>query len=354
MAEHIDILTPRRQLILGIVVRNYIETATPVSSKAVSQHPDLDVSPATVRNEMSYLEEHGYLTHPHTSAGRVPTEKGYRYFVEQLMGEVRLAEQERRTIEHQFHQAQLDLDQWMRLAATVLAHSAHGAAVVAPPHVHRCRFKHMELISTHGAMVLLILVLQEGLVKQQMLTLTNPVVQEDLSRVSRWLNDVFAGLEAREIGQQVTTLPEFEQELGTLVARIMSEIDGHAGPVFRDGLVNVLSQPEFAGSGQQVAQVFSDGGPLDLILSDMLSMAAERGSVQIVIGGETQLNELADFSVVLSRYGVNGYATGALGVMGPLRMPYARTVSVVRYVSQLLSNLVLNMYGGELPPPSDS
>jgi heat-inducible transcriptional repressor len=244
----------------------------------------------------------------------------------------------------------MDLNQWMRLAATVLAHSTHGAAVVAPPRVHRCRFKHLELISTHGALVLLIVVLQEGVVKQQMLTLANPVTQEDLSRISRWLNDVFAGLQGNEIRQQLLPLPEFEQEIGSLVAKMMGEVDSRSGPVYRDGLVHVLSQPEFAESGQHVAQVFSDGGPLDLVLSDMLSMAAERGSVQIVIGGEGQLNELSDFSLVLSRYGINGFATGALGVLGPLRMPYARTVSVVRFVSQLLSNLVFDMYGGELPP----
>jgi heat-inducible transcriptional repressor len=131
MSQGIDILTPRRQHILGILVRKHIETAMPVSSRSVSVHPDLGVSSATVRNEMAYLEEHGYLTHPHTSAGRVPTEKGYRYFVEQLMVDVSLPLEERLMIEHQFHQAQLDLNQWMRLAATVLAHSSHGAAIVA-------------------------------------------------------------------------------------------------------------------------------------------------------------------------------------------------------------------------------
>jgi len=350
MSLEVDFLTPRRRLILGIVVRSYIDMAVPVGSKSVSQCRELNVSPATVRNEMAYLEKHGYLTHPHTSAGRVPTEKGYRYFVEQLMGEMRLPLEERRTIEHQFHQAQLDLDQWMRLAATALAHSSRGAAIVAPPRVHRCRFKHLQLISTHGSLVLLVLVLQEGLVRQQMLSLSSSRTQEDLSRVSLWLNDVFAGLESDEIRQQWVPLPAFEQEIGILVARTMDQVDSRGSLVVRDGLVNVLSQPEFVASAQHVAQVFSAGGPLDLILSDMLSMASEKESVQIVIGGEGRRNELSDFSLVLSRYGVNGCATGALGVLGPLRMHYARTVSVVRFVSQLLSNLVFELYGGELPP----
>jgi heat-inducible transcriptional repressor len=160
---------------------------------------------------------------------------------------------------------------------------------------------------------------------------------------------VFDGVEADELRQLLSSLPDFEREIGSLVTGVMDQVDSRSGPVYRDGLVNVLSQPEFIESGQRVAQVLSDGGPLDIMLSDMLSMAAERGSVQIVIGSEGQRNELSDFSLVLSRYGINGYATGALGVLGPQRMHYARAVSVVRFVSQLLSNLVFDLYGGELP-----
>jgi heat-inducible transcriptional repressor len=177
--------------------------------------------------------------------------------------------------------------------------------------------------------------------------------QEDLSRVSRYLNDVFAGLEADEIRQQIAALPAFEVQVGHVVVEQMQWVDSQSGPVYRDGLVNVLSQPEFVQSGQQVATIFADGGPLDVLLCDMLSVAADRSSVQIVIGGEGRRNELADFSLVLSRYGVNGYATGALGVLGPLRMPYGRAVSVVRFVSQLLSNLIVQLYGDQqLPPPA--
>ncbi len=350
MSREVDILTPRRQKILAIVVREYIRTATPVSSKTVSMHPEIRVSPATVRNEMAYLEEHGYLTHPHTSAGRVPTEKGYRYFVEQLMEDIRLPAEERRMIEHQFHQADMDLNRWIRLAATVLAHSSQGAAVVTPPRVHRCRFKHVELISTHGPLVLLVLVLQEGLVKQQMITLHTPQSQEDLSRMSRWMNELFAGMEADEIRRQA--LPPFEREIASLIINLMDEVDSRCGPVYRDGLANVLAQPEFVASAHRVVQVFSEGGPLDMLLSDMLSMAVDGESVQIVIGGEGQRNELADFGLVLSRYGVNGHATGALGVLGPMRMPYARAVSAVRFVSRLLSNLIYELY--EVPPQSEA
>ena len=350
MEQKISILTPRRRQILNIVVREYIETALPVGSKSVSQHPELSVSPATVRNEMAYLEEHNYLTHPHTSAGRVPTEKGYRYFVEQLMDDVILPVEEQRMIVHQFHQTQLDINQWMRLAATVLAHASRGAAVVAPPHVHRCRFKHMELLSTHGSLVLLVLVLQGGLVKQQMLTLSQTPSQADLSRICRWLNDILDGNEASEIYHHLVTLPQFEQEISKMVVQIMETIDEKKEPLYRDGLINVLAQPEFEQDANHVISVFSSGGPLDVALSDMLSLGLERQSVHVVIGGEGQYTDLSDFSLVLSRYGINNHITGGLGVLGPIRMPYGRTVSAVRFVSQLLSNLIYDLYGDQTWP----
>jgi heat-inducible transcriptional repressor len=247
----------------------------------------------------------------------------------------------------------LDVDEWMRLAATALAHASMGAAVVAPPRTHRSRFQHLELISTHGAMVLLVLVLQGGLIEQRMLNLDDARSQADLSRVSRWLNDVFAGSNTEEIRQQLAPLPAFEQKVGKIVTGIMDEVDRQEGPLYRDGLGNVLSQPEFVTSANQVLRVFSAGGPLDTVLFDVLSISSPGKSVQIVIGGEGQYADLADFSLVLSRYGVNGYVTGALGVLGPLRMPYARTVSAVRFISQLLSNLVYEIYGHELPPRAD-
>jgi heat-inducible transcriptional repressor len=146
-------LTQRSQTVLRLVVREHIRTAAPVSSKAISERYGLGVSPATIRNDMADLEEKGYLTHPHTSAGRVPTEKGYRYFVEKLMGESQLSPDERRTISHQFHQARLELDQWMRLSAAVLAHNAQSASLVTAPKSSRCRVKHLELVSVRFACV---------------------------------------------------------------------------------------------------------------------------------------------------------------------------------------------------------
>lgn len=340
-----DELTRRQRTILGLVVREYVKGASPVSSRTLVENYSLQVSTATVRNELALLEELGYLTHPHTSAGRVPTHKGYRRFVERLLGEVDLPMQERRTIAHQFHQARRDLEQWMPLAASVLAHTARGAALVTEPRAAQSCYQHLQLISTQGRMVLLVLVLRGGMVKQQMLTLTEPLEQEALNEASDRLNQLCSGLLADEIQARADELPPLEADIAKLVMDIMHRADAHtAGIVYRDGLSELLQQPEFAEGRQAhgLVRVMEERSFLEAVLADALS--PEIGSVRVLIGGEGRWDELRACSLVLGRYGVAGFATGALGVVGPTRMLYGRAISAVRYVAGLLSDLVYDTY----------
>ena len=339
-----EALTERRQGILGLVVRQYIATATPVGSRTIVEQYGLDISSATIRSEMAYLEEQGYLTHPHTSAGRMPTEKGYRYFVERLMGEAELPLAEQRTIRHQFHQARLDLEQWMRLAATVLARTAHSTSLVAAPTVTQCRLKHLELITSHGSRVLLVLVLREGIVKQQMLTQTHAVAQEELNQVANRLNDLFIGLSTDQIVASSYRLTPLEEQIASLATVMMEEAEARSsGGIYRDGLLNIFRQPEFSESEnvQQIIRVLEEPGLLEAILAEVLNTSG----VQVIIGGEGRWNELSECSVVLAPYGETGRAVGALGVLGPMRMRYERAISTVRYVADLLSDLIYDLYG---------
>jgi heat-inducible transcriptional repressor len=338
-------LTQRCQTVLRLVVSEYINTAEPVSSKAISEKYDVGVSPATIRNEMATLEELGYLTHPHTSAGRTPTEQGYRYFVERLMGESRLALTERRTIQHQFHQARLELDQWMRLSAAVLAHTAQSASLITAPKSLRCTFKHLELISIRDDVALLILVLQEGTVKQQIITLDSPMTQEVLASVAHRLNALLKGSDQPGVMSVLASLVDFDRQVAEVVLNTMCRIDERtSNEIYRDGLLNLLSQPEFAYSelAQDVVRVLEERQLIDSMVSQVL----KQGGVQIIIGGEGRWEELSEVSVVLARYGVDDQAVGALGVLGPMRMHYARVVSVVRYMSYLMSDLIGDIYGG--------
>ena len=150
-------LNPRRQAVLAIVVQEYIASAQPIGSKTVVEGYRLKLSSATIRNEMKVLEEQGYLTHPHTSAGRIPTEEGYRYFVEHLLPDLSLSVDDQRMIQHQFHQVGQETDQWAQLAAAVLAHSAQMAALATPIRAESCQFKHVELVEVRDGLVLLVL-----------------------------------------------------------------------------------------------------------------------------------------------------------------------------------------------------
>ncbi len=338
-------LTPRQQAILGLVIREYVGSTHPISSKMLLEQYDLGVSSATVRNEMARLEELGYLTHPHTSAGRVPTDMGYRFFVERLLGDVTLPVTEQRMIVHQFHQARLDLSQWMRLAATTLTRTARNASLVTAPQAERSRFKHVEMISTQGKLVLLILVLHGGNVQQQMLDLAEPLTQLELSQSADLLNQVCSGLSATQIRARAHGLPTFEAEICDLVLEMMDRCDSRVtGEVYRDGLTEMLRQPEFtdAGTSQGVLRLLEERSFLDHFLTETLSPTV--GGVQVIIGGEGRWEELSSCSMVLARYGVPGFATGALGVLGPTRMPYGRAISAVRLVAELMSDLVYEMY----------
>src|SRR5512137_1894300 len=192
-------LTERQRLILALVVRDYIETAEPVGSKRLVEHDKLDLSSATIRNEMAVLTELGYLRQPNTSAGRVPSEESYRYFVTDKVYQADLPGSARDTISHQFYQARQDVEQWMPLAASILAHHSRAASIVTAPHSERSRFKHVELIATQGRQVLMVLVMTGGVVSQQILTLAEPVVQERLSAAADRLNQACVGSTTEEI-----------------------------------------------------------------------------------------------------------------------------------------------------------
>ncbi|MGD2144769.1 MAG: heat-inducible transcriptional repressor HrcA [Anaerolineae bacterium] len=341
-------LTPRQQTILGLTVREYVKTASPVSSRALVENYGLPVSSATVRSELARLEETGHLTHPHTSAGREPTQEGYRYFVERLLGEVELPVREQLTIVHQFHQARHNLEQWMPLAAATLVHTVRGAALVTAPQSERSRYKHLQLISTQGLGVLLVLVLQGGTVKQRMLTLAEPLTQEELSDASDWLNQACFGLTAAEIEDDLDRFRSLETDVARLVSEIMHHVDARsAGPIYSDGLSEVLQQPEFSEGekAQELVQVIEERSFLRAVMEEVLG--PDVGNVRVLVGGEGRWDRLRACSLVLTRYGVSDFSTGALGVVGPTRMLYGRAISAVRFVAGLLSELVHETYALE-------
>lgn len=342
-------LTPRQREILRVLVEEYTASATPVGSHTLRAIGELGVSSATIRNELALLEERGYLAQPHTSAGRVPTTKGYRYYVEQLLGEVELPLPSQRMIRHQFHQIRLNLDQWMQLTAAVLAHTTRAASLVTAPQAASARFRHIELISIHDAVCLMILVLQDGSIHQEMLVMTSPISQEELSQLCNRLNALLYNRTVREVEEaahpDLATLEGWGSQVLQHALYLMEQVDRRAiSEIHRDGLINMLREPEFgdAERSRQVMEVLEQRQ----ILEGILARTLNANGVQIIFGGEGDYADIADVSLVLSPYGVRERASGVLGVIGPTRMAYGRAISAVQYVAQLMNGLIAEIYGG--------
>ncbi len=332
-------LTERQQHILAMVIRSHIENGRPVGSKTLVDEFTLDVSSATVRNEMGVLTEYGYITQLHTSAGRIPTEMGYRYFVQKLLRDFHLPYHEQQMISHQFHQARLDLNQWMRLAAAILARASHGASIVTAPQPRPNRFKHVQLISTQGRLVLMILVLFGGEVQQQMLTLAEPLPQTRLSAAAERLNGLFENLNQEEMAARMQQLDTLEFEVTRLVLDILQRADERPfNNIYRDGLVNILDDE----GTRSAVRVLEERTLLANVLSQ--SQTPDLRGVQVVIGGEGRWEELKDCAIILSRYGTMEQLSGTIAVIGPMRMPYARNVAAVRYVADLMSSFLGDYY----------
>src|SRR5438874_293054 len=218
-------LSQRKQQILRALVEEYIHTATPVASEALVRKYGLQYSSATVRHELAGLEEANLIYQPHTSAGRVPTDLGYRYFVEHLMLESAMGLDEQRLIRHQFYQVQDQLDQWVRLTASVMAQLLHSAAVMTPPRATEGRLKHFEVLSVTDLSAHLVLVLEDGTVIQQRLLLETPIDQEELSAVAVHLNELFQNKRAAEVDRmlQQQDLSPVERLVGSTIAQILEQ-----------------------------------------------------------------------------------------------------------------------------------
>jgi heat-inducible transcriptional repressor len=335
-------LTDRQKFLLTLVIHDYINTAQPVGSQRLVEHYHLEMSSATVRNELAALTDMGLLRQPHTSAGRIPTEEGYRVFVGRLIEQTDLPINTRRTISHQFYQSRQDVEQWMRLAASVLAHQSRGASLVTSPHPEQLNIKHLELISIRGRQVLLVLVLVGGELHQQMFTLSEPVSQETLSTAANHLSQLVQGLHINELSVLYGQLNNLETDVLNMLIRDLQHTQGLVtGDVYLDGLSNVLAEPEFAGSddARRALRLLEERSMLEDLLARTI-MTSNVGGVQVLIGGEGTWDDLRQCSIVLARYGAPGLATGTLGVLGPMRMPYGRAISTVRFVATLLSDLV--------------
>jgi heat-inducible transcriptional repressor len=339
-------LSARQKRILKLIVQDYVRTGRAVGSKALIERYKLNVSPATVRNDMGVLEDLAYLQHLHTSAGRIPTDSGYRYYVENLLGNPRVPLADQIRIRHQFRQVQMQLAASVKLAAAVLAEATGNIAVVTPPRSRLEAVRHFELISLRDRTVLMILVTQSGTVHESFLNLQQPIDQDTLSDVSRSLNNLIRNKDYREILLEARQQEGFNavvlQEISDLMRRTEQQ---SSAELYSDGLDRALRQPEFSESdvARQLLELLRGGA----LLSVLLPQVNEEEDLQIFIGSENVADDLRSYGVIIARYGVSNDVTGLLGVLGPTRLPYDRSISTVRYVSEVLSDLLRSVHAGD-------
>jgi heat-inducible transcriptional repressor len=307
------------------------------------------VSSATVRGVLAELEAAGLLTHPHTSAGRIPTEAGYRYYVESIVDAAPLPPVEQLMIRHQFGQVEYASEQWFRLAATTLASLTRAAGLATPAKPSAAHLRHLDLVAISDRTASLILVLREGALKQVLFGLDEPVEQHELTNVANYLNERLEGLTAREAQRTLAALdpeqPAFAlpRSIGERVVHALEEFDAAAiEELFSDGLLNVMEAPEFAQS-EKLRRVFA---ALEdrAYLAELISGVAGSGRVRVYIGHENPAQDMAEVSLVLAPYGDPGRAVGVVGVLGPTRMAYPQAIGTVRFVSGLMNELVEHLY----------
>jgi heat-inducible transcriptional repressor len=332
-------LKERRETVLKVIIEDYITRAVPVASKIIVEKHGLKVSPATIRNDTAYLEREGYIVHPHHSAGSVPTDKAYRYYVELIGEEIELPYVERYLINRIFQEAKEELEQWLKTVAALLARFVHNLVVITSPKAVCCRFKHLDLVALQDFMALLIVVLYEAKVRRQVLSFNRRVTQDELTKLANKLTSIHAGMTSSEILAKKEGLSSEERQISECLAEMIAAEDKlEYGEPYLEGLRLLLSQPEFTNSPRmlKILEVLEGEG----WLRNIFCQEFRKGEVKVVIGEENPEPALQDLSLITSRYGVLDKASGIVGVIGPKRMDYAKAISSLNCLSTLLSNSV--------------
>ena len=331
-------ITQRKSELLKTLVRDYIYYATPIASERFTKDHSLGISPATVRNYMAELEEQGYITRPHQYAGAIPSDKGYRFYVESLPAGEELPGRFKHNIRYQINRTEGDTEDWTRVAAIALSRVINNAAVVTYPKRSESRFLRINLVYIQDSLAFLILVLEKVQLRKQLLPLIEPLSNDQLQLVSNKLSDSLKGLNRKEIMSKHLESSPFEQNVKNTVLKIMkAEDEADFGNTYVHGLKELLNQPEFSNGqkAREIVEVMEDEELPNLISSE----APQQGDTKVVIGEEHRANSLHPLSMVICQYGLPGGGLGSISALGPTRMEYSRAISGVRFVSSLMTDL---------------
>src|SRR6266568_619994 len=332
----------RRFEVLRAIVADYVSHQEPVGSKVLVERYNLGVSSATVRNDMAALEEEGYIAQPHTSAGRVPTDKGYRLFVDRLSEIKPLSPAERRAIQS-FLDGAIDLDDVLRRSVRLLAQLTRQVAVVQYPTLTRSTVRHLEVVSITPARLMLVLITDTGRVDQRLVDLGDVIGEDSVSRLRAVLNGAMVGERLAEASVKVAELPEqAPTELRDAMIRVCSVlieslVEHPEERLVLGGTGNLTrNAADFPGSLRMVLEALEE----QVVVLKLLAAAKDAGTVMVSIGNENEAQEMRSTSVVSVGYGGGGNLLGGMGVVGPTRMDYPGTIAAVRAVANYMGDIL--------------
>jgi heat-inducible transcriptional repressor len=336
-------LDDRKKSILKVVTDDYIASAEPVGSRTIARRYNLGLSPATIRNEMSDLEESGYLEQPHTSAGRIPSEIGYRYYVDALISLQRLSQQEINGIYKEMEGYHQEIESIIHQTSKILVHMTKYPSVVLSPQFQTAIFRHIQLVKLSTTTILVLIVTDTGYVENKIIELKTEVSSEELDRISELLNRKLRGICLKDL--QGTLLNDIRSELvfhdqffnESIKLLIKAIANRSTERVYIDGAIKILEQPEF--TDLQKFKPLMNALEEEEHLYKLLSCNTARGA-QVKIGHENDELGLHDCSVITANYEIAGRTVGVIGVLGPTRMDYAKVVPIVEYTASILSELL--------------
>jgi len=334
-------LDARQEAILESVIRQHIVTGEPIGSRAVAQRPRLDLSPATIRSVMAELEERGLLTQPHVSAGRLPTTKAYRIYVDHMIGTPKMAANQTQAIDQAMSSHQGEIAELLEEASRQLSRLSNQVGVVLAPELGRIVVEHFEFVRLDLHRVVAILVGRSGVVHNRILTVDEPLGQAELDRIGRYLSEEFRGLTLLEArGRLERHMSEDRVAYDRLVAKSLElgqrtvAADPAVG-LFVDGAANLLDQPEFSADPERLKDLMRELDRKKTLIG-LLGRVLEDEGVQVIIGAEHPGSGLEPCSVVAASYGSGSRVMGTLGIVGPTRMEYAQAIALVEYLAQVL------------------
>ena len=340
-------LSNRDKEILKAVITSYVSTAEPVGSMTITRRFKLDLSPATVRNIMSDLEEMGFLSHPYTSAGRVPTDKAYRFYVDLILKESNFNSQF--PVQFQFGDELKDkneavnLEEIMKRISHHLSQISNQVGIILAPKFSFTTFKHIEFINLRQKQVLAIFITKSGMIQNRLINFDEDLSQDTLDKITKYLNEQFMGMTLYEIREKLHEMMLEEKRLyDKLVARALTLSNlafsnTEEEEIYFDGTANILNHPEFS-DVEEMKKIFAAFEQKSFLLN-LLDKCADSKGMQIFIGSESPVKEIQDLSIVTSVYKSRDRVLGTLGIIGPKRMDYSQIIPLVRCTAVLMSDL---------------